>query len=58
MRPTLEKEELIQPPSSKGQGHLSDRSGSWWSFPRSMWDLVWEALLLKESETVKATNKI
>lgn len=39
-------------------GRLSDGLGSRWSFPRFVWDLVWEALLLKASETLKATNKI
>lgn len=55
MRLTTEKEELIQPPTSKlstkDWGHPSDRLGS---FPRS----IWVCMLLKISETLKSTNKI
>ena len=45
------------PPSPRGLqrtgGNPSKESGSRWSFLRS----VWETLLLKDSETLKATRK-
>ena len=53
----MEKKEQPQPPptsilSPKDWGNPSKELGSRW-FLRS----IWEALLLKESETLKATSK-